>query len=59
MTNRVRKKIAKVLIVISFVLLIINLVVIDYSNFDYKSLFGPLSNVLLILGMYLVVRDIN
>ena len=54
-----RKKIAIILIAISVALLIMNLVILDYSNFDYKHLFGPLSNVLLILAMYLSIIDIN
>jgi len=40
-----------VLLIISAILLVMNLVMFDYSNFKWTSLFAPMSNILLMLTM--------
>jgi len=59
MTDNKRKKLAYILLVVSIIFMILNFATIDYSNFEYKKLLGPLTNIFLILSMYLVIRDIN
>lgn len=59
MLHSKRKKIALILLYMSLALLVANLYNLDYANFNYKDLFGPLSNVLLILAMYLTIHDVN
>ncbi|WP_298902068.1 hypothetical protein [uncultured Psychroserpens sp.] len=54
-----RKKIIQFVLWMSVVVMIAHFAIIDYSNFDYKDLLGPLSNVFIILGMYVTLRDIN
>lgn len=59
MEDTKRKKIAIILLWISVVIMIVHLLTLDYSNFEYMDLLGPLSNILLILAMYFTIRDIN
>jgi predicted membrane protein len=59
MTDTRRKKIATIVLWVSVIIMIYHMVSFDYSNFDYKALFGPLSSIFLVLGMYLTIRDIN
>ncbi|MBO6606595.1 hypothetical protein [Psychroserpens sp.] len=59
MTDSSRKKTALILIWISAVVMIIHFIILDYDTADFWDLLGPLSNVLLIIAMYTVVRDVN
>jgi len=52
-------KLAWVLIIVSSILFILHFVYLDYSTANWKSYFGPLSNVLLILAMIISIRDLK
>lgn len=59
MTNSKRKKVAIIVLWVSVIIMIYHMVSFDYSNFEYKALLSPISSMLLVLGMYLTIRDIN
>ena len=59
MTDKGRKKLAIILIWISAIIMIVHFMILDYETADLWDLLGPLSNLLLIIAMYTVVRDVN
>ena len=59
MTDRGRKKMAIILIWISAIIMMVHFMILDYNTADFWDLLGPLSNLLLIIAMYAVVRDVN
>ncbi len=59
MTDRGRKKMAIILIWISAIIMMVHFMILDYNTADFWDILGPLSNLLLIIAMYTVVRDVN
>ncbi len=59
MTDKGRKRTAVILIWISAIIMIIHFVILDYSDFSFWDVLGPLSNLLLIIAMYTVIIDVN
>ena len=59
MTDKGRKKSAIVIIWISAIIIMIHFVILDYQDFHIGDLLVPLSNVLLIIAMYLVIKEVN
>ena len=59
MTDRGRKKMAIILIWISAIIMMVHFMILDYNTADFWDLLGPLSNLLLIIAMYKVVRDVK
>lgn len=59
MTDQGRKRTAIILIWISAIIMIIHFMILDYTDFKFWDLLGPLSNMLLIIAMYTVIMDVN
>lgn len=59
MTDKGRKRLALILMWASALIMIIHLSILDYDNADISDLWSPISNILLIIAMYTVIRDIN
>ena len=54
-----RKRLVQIALWMSMVVMIIHFITLDYANFEYKDLLGPLSNAFIILAMFVTLRDIN
>lgn len=54
-----RKKIAYILLILGIVLLIVNISLINFKDFNENNYFGIGSNLLLISAMILTIRGIN
>ena len=59
MTDKGRKKLAIILMSLSAIIMIIHLSILDYSKADFSDMWSPISNILIIIAMYIVIRDIN
>ncbi len=45
-----------IVLILSLILLIVNLMIIDFEEFEWKDSFGPISNVLLMAAMIISIK---
>ena len=45
-----------IVLILSLILLIVNLMIIDFEEFEWKDTFGPISNVLLMAAMIISIK---
>jgi hypothetical protein len=54
-----RKRLIYVVIIVSFILLVTNMSNLDFSNLTTGSFLGIISNLLLIIAMFVTLNDIK